>query len=440
MTTLVDFPVKPEARPYVDAFAGRPSDPRWLAEDRRRGLCRFAEIGIPNRRSEAWRYLDLRRLEERPMLPARRSERGADPNLRAQLADLACPGAGHRLVLIDGHFAPDLSSVEPTDGMWFGSMATAIAERPELIRADLDIAPYDAAHPFAALNTAFFADGFVLDVGPGIVLDRPIEILHLASSAAAGSLHTRSLISLGAGSRAAVIESYAGSGAYWRNDVVELRLGDAAALDHVALVEEGPEALHLGEVAATLGPRSRLAGFVLLLSGRTVRQDISVHFVGAGARCRLDGAFVVSGRDEANIVTTIDHAAPDGETRETIKGVAAGRGHGAFQGRIIVRDGAQKVDAQQTSRNLLLGRQAVIDTKPELEILCDDVKCSHGATVGDLDEAALFYLRARGIPHDEARRMLIEAFVRDAVEGVERPEVREYLLQRLGRRLAALEE
>src|SRR6201982_443457 len=157
-------------------------------------------------------------------------------------------------------------------------------------------------------------------------------------------------------------------------------------------------------------------------------------------RCILKGAFLLSARQEANIVTTVDHIAPVGETREIFKGVAAGRAHGAFQGRITVRPGAQKTDAHQLSRNLLIGRRAAIDTKPELEIYADDVRCSHGAAVGDLDEAGLFYLRARGIPTEEARRMLIEAFIREAVEFVDSPLMRQHLLSRLARRLAILEE
>jgi Fe-S cluster assembly protein SufD len=422
-------PVKPETRPYVEAFAPPPGEPAWLAEARRHALSRFAEQGFPSRRSEAWRYVDLRPLLEKPLLPAVPAAPSAMPS------GLGFDGAWATMNLLDGGCISVVSHGLP-EGIWFHPMRRAISERPDLARM-AGFSETSPDHPFTALNTAFSTDGFVLDIAPGIAIDSAIEVVHFASKT--GSWHTRSLINMGAGSRATVIETYAGSGTYWRNDVVELRLGDGAVLDRVTLVEEGPEALHLGEVAASLGPRSRLSAFVLLLGGRTVRQDIAVTFAGEGARCRLDGAFVVSGRDEANILTTIDHAAPDGETRETIKGVAAGRGHGAFQGRIIVREGARKVDAQQTSRNLLLGRQAVIDTKPELEILCDDVKCSHGATVGDLDEAALFYLQARGIAQDEARRMLIEAFVRDAIDGVERAEFREFLSQRLSRRLAALE-
>jgi Fe-S cluster assembly protein SufD len=321
--------------------------------------------------------------------------------------------------------------------VWLGPMAAAIAERPDLVRAGLETQPQD--RPFASLNAAFFADGFVLDVAPGVALERPVEIVHL-SDGNGGSLHTRSLVVAGRDSRATLVESYAGVGEYWRNDVVELRLGSRSELARVTLVEESAEALHFGETLATLDTASRLSSFVLLLGGRTVRHEITVRSEGERSHCDLNGAFLLSGRQEANILTTVDHMAPGGETRETFKGVAAGRAHGAFQGRITVRPGAQKVDAHQLSRNLVLGTRAAIDTKPELEIYADDVKCSHGAAVGDLDEAALFYLRARGIPSDEARRMLIEAFAREAVELVEQAALREHLHARLVRRLATLEE
>jgi Fe-S cluster assembly protein SufD len=444
MSAVVDFPVKPEARPYLDAFGrdglGRVREPNWLVGYRKSSLARFAELGFPSRRSEAWRYLDLRGLEETPMLPAGAMRIVAGAATRAQLAEVGLSETAYRLVLVDGRFAPELSAVEGlSPGVWLGGTATAIAERPDLVRSAIE-APLDTARPFAALNAAFFADGFVLDVAPGVALDRPIEIVHLASGETGGSLHTRSLVAIGAGSRASVFETFAGLRSYWRNDVVELRLAAGAELARVALVEEAVDALHIGEMVAVLGPASRLTSFVMLLGGRTVRHEATVKSEGEATRCALHGAFVLSGRQEANIVTTVDHAAPGGETREVFKGVAAGRAHGAFQGRITVRPGAQKVDAHQLSRNLVLSPRAAIDTKPELEIYADDVKCSHGAAVGDLDEAALFYLRTRGIGREEARHMLIEAFVREAVELVGSPQLREHLLSRLARRLAMLEE
>jgi Fe-S cluster assembly protein SufD len=431
MTTLVDFPVKPEARPYLDAFAESASEPQWLREVRRLGLDRFARQGFPNRRSESWRYLDLQPLVKNPLLPA----------VSGYVATLPLEhtrgGVGLRLVLDNGDFAPNLSRLAVPRGVWLGATSEAIDKRPEAIRALF--VEHNGENPFAALNAAFFDDGFVLDIAPGTIVAEPIEIFHLASDENA-SMHTRSLINLGAGSRVTVFETFIGGGRYWRNDVAAWQVADGATLTRLALIEESPDAVHLGEIAATLGAGAKLDAFALLLGGGTVRHEASVRIAGDNASCRIDGAFVVSGGEEANIVTSIDHAAVGGTTSELIKGVAAGRGHGAFQGKIVVREGAQQTDARQTSRNLILGRRASIDTKPELEILADDVKCAHGASVGELDEAALFYLRARGIPTEEARRLLIEGFLREPVEGIADPAIREHLLRRLSLRLARLED
>ena len=436
MSAVVDFPVKPEARPYLDAFAGASQgEPEWLAARRRRDLTRFAEQGFPSRRSEAWRYIELRALAERPKLPNAGLAVASDKTTRAVLGQVALRGGTHLVVLVNGRFDRTLSGWDETaalPGVWLGSMARAIEERPELADGEID-----SKSPFAALNGAFFSDGFVLAVDAGVAVDRPIEIVHLGSGES--SFHTRSLISMGPGSRASVIETYAGMGGYWRNDLVALQLGEKAELERVVLIEEAPGALHLDEMVAQLDAHSRLANFAFVLGGRTVRHEASICLRGVRGRCRLDGAFMIGGPQEANIVTTVDHAAPGGETREMFSGVATGRAHGAFQGRITVRSGAQKVDAHQLSRNLVLSPRAAIDTKPELEIYADDIKCSHGAAVGDLDEAALFYLATRGIGREEARRMLIEAFVGEAIELVGTPRLREHLLARLADRLATLE-
>ena len=428
MSAVVDFPVKPEARPYIDAFADDGREPRWLRDARQQGLDRFARQGFPSRRSENWRYLDLQPLEKQPMLPV-------TPGVLTDIpSELGFDGSWVQLKLVDGNVVLGFVPHVPL-GIWVGSTKQALLERPDLVRT---ISVGDKDRPFAALNAAFFTDGLVIDIAPGAALDRPIEIIHYASKT--GSSHTRSLINLGAGSRVTVIETYAGSGKYWRNDVATWRLGEGASLTRIALLEESADAVHLGVIAATLGAKAKLDGFLLLLGGGTVRHEANITIAGDKAECRYDGAFVVAGREEANIVTTIDHAAVGGTTSELIKGVASGRGHGAFQGKIIVREGAQQTDAKQTSRNLILGRRASIDTKPELEILADDVKCAHGASVGDLDEAALFYLRARGIPTEEARRLLVEGFLREPIEGIADAAIREHLLGRLGARLTRLED
>lgn len=441
MSAVLDIPVKPEARAYRDAFRRSAGEPDWLVATRERGLARFAETGFPSRRGEAWRYIDLSGLAEAPLLPA--PPRPADAAARALVADHAFAEAEWRLVLCEGRFVPELSRLAGLPaGVWLGSLRAAIAERPDLARAAIGTpdAAADPARAFSALNTAFFTDGLVLDIAPGVILDRPIEILHLAAAGNAAAFHTRSLIALAAGARAELVESFAGTGGYWRNDVVVLRLGEGAELTRTVLVEEAGEAVHFAETTASLQASARLADFALVLDGGTVRREAIVQAEGARTRSALNGAYLVAGRRQANIVTTVEHRAPGGETSELVKGVASGRGHGAFQGRITVRPDAQKVDAHQVSRNLLLGRRAAIDTKPELEIFADDVKCSHGAAVGDLDPAALFYLASRGIPRAAARRLLIEAFLREAIEQVGSPALRAHLSARLGRHLAELEE
>ncbi|MGH7047949.1 MAG: Fe-S cluster assembly protein SufD [Stellaceae bacterium] len=443
MTTLVDFPVKPEARPYLDAARADPDEPDWLARRRRRALARFAEAGFPSRRGEAWRYLDLRPLTEAPLPPAPRpSDRVASAGaLPPQLAESALTRGGFRLALVDGRFSPALSAIaDLPDGVRLESTANAIISNPAAVGTALDALSDAPDQPFAALNAALFSDGFVLDVAPGVVLEEPIEIVHLAFGGVPASLHSRSLVTIGAESRVRLFESFTGEGRYWCNDVVALRLGPGAELDRVTLVEEAEAAIHLAATDAELGAAARLGSFVLLLGGRILRHEITVRSTGERTWCRLDGAFLAAQRQQMNIVTAVHHTAAQCETRESFKGVAAERAQGAFQGRITVHPGAQKTDAHMLSRNLLLGTRAAIDTKPELEIFADDVKCSHGATVGDLDEAALFYLAARGIPRDEARRMLIAAFLGEALESVEPIALREHLAARLARRLGGLEE
>src|SRR6266851_7072125 len=268
MSAIVDFPVKPEARPYLDAFDGRVADNGPLAQHRRRGLTRFAEAGFPSRRSESWRYLDLQPLVRDPLLPAAAPSARVLRAMGDHLTGLLLPGKGPRLVLVDGYFAAEFSSLDMPEGVWFGPTSSAMTERPALLDEVAREIPGDSEHPFAALNAAFFAGGYVLEIAPGVALDDPIEIIHLGSGAAAGSFHTRSLIALGEGSRASMLEVYAGEGRYWRNDVVAIRLAERAELARTAIVEEAAEALHLAQLDATMGRDARFAGFALLLGGR----------------------------------------------------------------------------------------------------------------------------------------------------------------------------
>lgn len=426
--------VKSEATPYIEAFrAGqRGAESPWLAERRQAALARFGELGFPTRRQEGWRFNDLRPLQRSPFPPGRSTIPSAVP-----LDPYRLRGSAHRLVIVNGRVAPERSELAGLPrGVWLASTARTLDERPELFAAAFDESDIAGAQPFAALNAAFFEDGFVLALEPGVQLDRPIEILQVSHAAASLSFHTRSLVTLGAGASARLIESFVGDGPYWTNTVSALRIAEGAVLDHVRLQDEGREAIHFAVTRASLDRGARYDGFTFTLGARLSRHDVLAQIEGEGARLGVNGAYLLKGDQEATSAVVVDHAAPGGTTRELYKGVVEDRAHGVFLGTINVRPQAQKSDARQLNNNLLLSARATVDTKPELEILADDVKCSHGATVGDLDEAALFYLRARGITASEARRMLIEAFVQDAIDAVAEPELRAHLGGHLARWLA----
>ncbi|HXP77437.1 MAG TPA: Fe-S cluster assembly protein SufD [Stellaceae bacterium] len=425
--------IKPETAPYLEAFRsqeGNADEPDWLLDRRAAALKQFAALGFPTRRQEPWRFTNLAPLAGAVFPPVPRPEPATH---RLLLEPYLVGGAAHRIVLIDGYVVPELSPIgRLPKGVWLGSTARALAERPDLAEAGFDERDASSAQPFAALNGAFFGDGFVLALAPGAVLEAPVEIIHVGR-AGAHSLHPRSAVIAGAGSRAMLVETFCGGGAGWTNGVLRIELGADASLDHVRVQDEALDAIHFGATRARLARGARYEGFTLTTGARLSRQDVHVAIEGEGARCGVNGAYLLRGEQEATTATVIDHAAIGGTTREVFKGVIEDRAHGVFLGRIAVRPGADKTDAHQLNRNLLLSPRAAVDTKPELEILADDVKCSHGATVGDLDEAALFYLRSRGIDEVAARRMLIEAFAADAIEGaVPVGELRVHLRRRLG--------
>ncbi len=272
----------------------------------------------------------------------------------------------------------------------------------------------------------------MLTLDPGVQLDRPVEILYWGE-AKEQSFHPRSLIRLGAKAEATVIESFAGAGTYWTNSVTRIELGDGASLAHVKVQDEDASALHFGQARITAAAGAFYESFVLTLGASLSRHDSFVRYAGAGAAAKLHGAYLLRGEQDATNATFVDHAVAHCTTDEVFKGVIDERAHGVFLGTIAVRPDAQKTDAHQLNKNLLLSPRAAVDTKPELEILADDVKCSHGATVGDLDENALFYLEARGIPAPEARRMLIEAFAADAIDRIEHAGLRAHLSAQLQR-------
>lgn len=405
---------KPETEPYRAAFAAVPAD--TLTDQRRVALARFEALGFPTRRDEAWRFNDLKPLQSATFANA---SRGASQASEGAIARYAFSGETHRLVLVNGRFAPALSTIGALPkGAVLGSTAEMTVRHPALAQRLLDHTDLAGGQAFASLNAALFADGFVLALDPGVSLDRPVEIIHWSDAADTAS-HLRNLILLGAGSRATVIESFAGTGHTWTNAVGIVDVAAGAALRHAKLQDEATAAIHFGQARVTLARDARYESFVLTLGGRLSRHDSFARFAGENAVCGLYGAYLLRGEQEATNATVVDHAVPRCTTSEVFKGVVDERAHGVFLGRIAVRPDAQKTAAHQLNKNLLLSPRANVDTKPELEILADDVKCSHGATVGDLDEETLFYLEARGIPAPEARRMLIEAFAADAIDKIE---------------------
>ncbi|MGH7124411.1 MAG: Fe-S cluster assembly protein SufD [Stellaceae bacterium] len=428
MTTAV----KPETAPYLEAFRtqeGNPSEPDWLLDRRAAALKQFAALGFPTRREEPWRFTNLTPLARTVFPPARPGQLTG----HLSLEPYRVRDAAHRIVVIDGYEVSTLSPIgRLPEGVWLSSTARALTERPDLAIAGFDERDVTSAQAFASLNGALFGDGFVLALSPGAVLDAPVEIIY-ANRAPAQSAHPRSAIIAGAGSRATVVETFLGGHDAWTNSVLRIELGEKASLDHVRIQDELPDAIHFGVTRARLERGARYESFTLTTGARLSRQDVQVAIEGEGAYCGVSGAYLLRGEQEATTATVIDHAARGGTTREIFKGVLDDRAHGVFLGRIGVRPGADKTDAHQLNRNLLLSPRAAVDTKPELEILADDVKCSHGATVGDLDEAALFYLRSRGIDEAAARGMLIEAFATDAIEtAVPVGELRVHLRRRLG--------
>jgi Fe-S cluster assembly protein SufD len=436
--------IKTETEPYLAAF--RRALPAAagggeIMERRERALARFAELGFPTRRVEAWRFTDLRPLQ-RTVFPPAVADKASPPGPvdPASLDAYALGGVDtYRIVLLNGRFVPGLSCSDMPPGAWIGPTAAALARHPDLLSRIDEGEGGGADGAFAALNTAFFTNGFAVLVEDGVALDRPVEVIHLGRTDAPQSFHTRHLVRLGAGSRATLVETYAGDGQYWTNTVSSIELGAGASLLHARIQDEGRDAIHIGAARVAIASNARYDSFALLLGAALSRYDVFASITGEHAYCGVNGAFLLRGSQDATFATLVDHAAPCGQTNEVVKGVVDDRAHGVFQGKIAVRQQAQKTDAHQLNRNLLLSTRAAVDTKPELEIYADDVKCSHGATVGDLDETHLFYLRARGIDEAAARRMLIEAFAADAIDLVEDEAVRNGLRRRLDRWFDAAE-
>lgn len=399
-----------------------------VAALREEAFRRFEAGGLPSRRIEEWKYTDLRALmrEAKPLAPL---PDAAARRWAAESAALLASIDARRIVFVDGSFVPelsDLSDLEP--GLSIRSMASALEAGDTRVLTRIGpISP--TADTAMALNTAFMRDGAVIDVAAGVALARPIHLVFVAARKEASAVFTRSLAMIGKGARAMLVESHEGSSEQQVNTAMELDVADEAHVDHVKITAAG--ALHVSTMMAAVGAHSRFNEFLFTAGAAVVRNQIVVRFAGTGTIAGIRGASLLKGNQHADTTLLVDHVAEGCTSRETFKSVLDGESRGVFQGKIIVRPGAQKTDAKMATHALLLSDTAESDNKPELEIFADDVQCGHGATSGALDEDLLFYLRARGITQPEAEALLIQAFVGEAVEGIEHAGLRDVLMEQV---------
>jgi Fe-S cluster assembly protein SufD len=436
---------------YRDALRRLPALPganlKWVAELRDRGSASFGENGFPTTRMEEWKYTDAGPIARAEFMPISRSTNGIDS---AGVAGFAFRGLPvHRLVFVNGHYSAQLSRTGPLpDGATVTGIADAFSGNPDLLEPHLGRhAPADA-HGFAALNAALFPDGALVHLRPGTVVDEPIHVLYiLTADGASGMATPRNLFVAEPNSKATVIEHYVSTtgSAYLTNTVTEVEVHDNAQIEHYRLQEESTNAYHVNGLHVHIDRDARFTSHGIDFGSRLARNELSSLLAAEGAHCVLNGLYAVTGRQHVDNHTQIDHAKPSGTSREFYKGVLDGRARSVFHGRVVVHPDAQHSDAQQVNNNLLLSKDAEADTKPQLEIYADDVRCSHGATVGQLDPDALFYLRSRAIDEPTARDLLTYAFAKDVLNRMDLESVRDQLEQHLasgmlhGRKLKELE-
>jgi Fe-S cluster assembly protein SufD len=384
----------------------------WLARLRRDAIERFEARGLPTPDWEDWRFTDVAPIAEAPLARAKSAGTAPIPGVTDG------PLRSCQLVFIDGRYAPSLS--RPPAGVTAGSLAALL---PTLQDRFAD----GRAHPFVALNTAFAEDGAVVIVPKGVDVEAPIHLLFVARAAGLAS-HPRSIVVVGENASASIVESHVGlDGAAWTNAVADAVVGDRAILEWHVLQRQSREAFHTSSLFARIGRDGVFTSRIISVGAALARSEVSAVLDGEGAEATLDGLYEATGRQHLDHQTSIDHAAPRGTSRELYKGVLDGASRAVFNGRILVRPGAQKTDAIQTNRNLLLSKDALVDTKPQLEIFASDVKCKHGATVGQMDRDVLFYLRSRGIGLEAARRLLVHAFASEILDRVKHDAVRAQL-------------
>lgn len=416
----------------------------WLREARQTALARFAELGLPTTRQEDWKYTSVAPIEKRAFQLRPTREEGLSSEWAERLEALGLPGC-HRLVFVNGRHVSALSDVTGLPaGVHVGSLAQALTVTPETVEGvpaefpDSFLAPGGEAsgNGFTALNAACWRDGACIDLAPGIVVEEPIQLLFITTEADLATF-PRNLIRVAPGAQATVIEHHAGveESAYLTDVLTTIQLGEGARLTHAKLQQEGERSFHIANTRVEQAAGSQFTSHSFALGGQLSRYELTTRFDAEDCVADLIGLYLGRGRQHLDHHTRVDHAKPRGTSREFYQGVLDGAARAVFNGKVVVHADAQQSDARQVNRNLLLSREAEVDTKPQLEIFADDVKCSHGATVGQLDPAQIHYLRSRGLDEAEARALLIYAFAGAVLDRVAVPSLRARLAGLLLERL-----
>ena len=437
--------VAEKLQPWLAVLDRRPQGgPRWLQDLRERGAARFSALGFPTTRDEEWRFTSVAPIATTEFVPAA----DASGVTEGELARFNYADAAHRIVIVNGRFSAELSRLKGLpSGLRVMSLAAAVTERADIVQRYLGQLAEFGDRPFTALNTALAADGAFVYIPDRMIVEEPVQIVYVATGSAAAPtlVNTRALIVAGDGSQSRVVENHVGASGqvYFSNSVTEVVAGENAVVDHYKVQHESETAYHIGSLHVHAARSSNVSSHSFSLGGRIVRNDALALLDGEGAECTLNGLYLADGDRLVDNHTTIDHAKAHCPSHEVYKGILGGRARAVFNGKIIVRQDAQKTDAKQTNRALLLSDNASINTKPQLEIFADDVKCTHGAAIGQIDEDALFYLRARGLTFFEARDLLIHAFAGEILDRVQieslKRALEEDLYSQLARDLAELD-
>jgi Fe-S cluster assembly protein SufD len=443
MTQTIQKTSHKGAEPFLEIFRrfeSEPQHPAWLLPLRKAGMARFAELGFPTIHDEDWRFTNVAPLARLPFRPV--SESADDAAAKSTLEKYVFAHLpGSQLVFVNGHFHAALSTVGRLPaGVKVASLAAALTTDSAFIEQQLGRSVLTDDNSFAALNQAFFLDGGFVHIPAGKTVEEPIQLIFVSTAKHNGdTIQPRNLIIAGAGSKATVIESYlsADHTAYFTNAVTEIVAGDNAALEHVKFQDEALDAFHLATISVQLGRASNTSVHSFALGAKLSRTNIRTKLAGEGLECILNGLYLTRGEQLADHHMIVEHAQPHCASHEYFNGILDDKSKGVFHGRIYVHPLAQKTDAKQTNKNLLLSDDATADTKPQLEIYADDVKCTHGATVGQLNDEAIFYLRSRGLSENTARRMLIHAFAGEIIARVKHDAVREELDKVIWDRLEA---